>query len=190
MKAREPLGMGNEPLVAGIDIGTSGVRCIVFDRRGAAKTSAYREYPTIVERSDWAELDPEVVVGATVAVVGEAVEAAAVQWPSARVEAVGLSSALFSVMALDRDGRPLTRVLPWMDNRAAGESDRLVDEGLGHELYGKTGCRVHPMYPLSKVLWLQGHEPEVWQAADKFVSIKEYVIWRLFGTYVVDYSVA
>ncbi|MGE5506949.1 MAG: FGGY family carbohydrate kinase, partial [Chitinophagales bacterium] len=178
------------PLVAGVDIGTSGVRCLVFDRAGALLSTSYREYPTISERAGWAELDPEAILDATITVIAEAAQAALAASPGGRIEAVGLSSALFSVMAVDSAGRPLTRVLPWMDNRAAGEAEELVASGLAQECYQRTGCRVHPMYPLSKLVWLRRHAPGVWQAARRFISIKEHVVEQLTGQRAVDYSVA
>lgn len=182
--------MTGQPLVAGVDIGTSSARCLVFDLAGNIVATSSREYPIVAERPGWAELDPEDVFGAVVAVVAEAVGNASTRLPGARVAAVGLSSTLFSLLALDAAGKPLTRVLTWMDNRAAGEAAELTASGQAHELYLRTGCRVHPMYPLSKLLWLRKHQPELWGAVDRFVSIKEYVVERLTGERAVDYSVA
>lgn len=181
---------GREELVAGVDLGTSSVRCILFDRGGMVRASASREYPIVSERPGWAELDPETVFEATLSVIAEAVAFARERWPSTSVAAVGLSAALFSVLAVDAAGRPLTRALTWMDNRAAGEAGRLAESAAAHDLYLRTGCRVHPMYPLSKLLWLREHAPEVWAAADRFISLKEHLIERLFGERVVDFSVA
>jgi gluconokinase len=177
-------------LIAGVDLGTSSVRCLLFDLDGQVRSSAAREYPTLSDRPGWAELAPETLLEATLEVIGRAVKAAAERWPGARVEAVGFSSHLFSVVAVDGDGRPLTRLLTWMDNRAAGEADRLSASGQAHDLYLRTGCRVHPMYPLSKLFWLKAHQPDTWQAARRFISAKEYVVERLFGERAVDYSVA
>lgn len=182
--------MSAHRLVAGLDFGTSGVKALLFDPKGLLKASAAGEYPTHSPRPGWAELDPEEVFTATVRVLGEAVAAARAQDPQAEVEAVGLSSALFNLLAVDGAGRPLTRVLTWMDNRAAAEAERLAQSGLAHELYLRTGCRVHPMYPLSKLVWLKEHEPEVWRKAARFLSLKEYLVERLCGARVVDYSLA
>lgn len=179
-----------EPLVAGVDLGTSSVRCLLFDRSGRVRAAAAREYPTLAERPGWAELDPDQVLAATVGVLGDAVRRAGKAGEVGEVAAVGLSSCLFSVLAVDGAGRPLTRALTWMDNRAAAEAEALAATPEAHELYLRTGCRVHPMYPLSKLLWLKANAPDLWQSAPRFVSLKEYVIERLFGERVVDYSVA
>ena len=60
----------------------------------------------------------------------------------------------------------------------------------GHEIYRRTGTPIHPMSPLSKLLWMKEEEPELYTSAYKFISIKEYVIYQLFSRYVVDYSIA
>ncbi len=46
------------------------------------------------------------------------------------------------------------------------------------------------MSPLVKLLWLQQAMPAVWGRARRFVGIKEYVLARLCGSYVVDHSIA
>lgn len=60
----------------------------------------------------------------------------------------------------------------------------------GHEIYRRTGTPIHPMSPLSKLLWMKEEEPDLYARAYKFISIKEYVIYQLFAQYVVDYSIA
>ena len=46
------------------------------------------------------------------------------------------------------------------------------------------------MSPLSKLLWLRDTQPDLFEAAARFVSIKEHIFQRLFGEYVVDHSIA
>ncbi|HBY71991.1 MAG TPA: gluconate kinase, partial [Lachnospiraceae bacterium] len=49
--------------------------------------------------------------------------------------------------------------------------------GKGIELYKKTGTPCHPMSPLYKIMWLRDHEEEIFAKTEKFISIKEYVIF-------------
>lgn len=46
------------------------------------------------------------------------------------------------------------------------------------------------MSPLCKIKWLQQNEPQLFSLTAKFVSIKEYIWYQLFGEYVVDHSLA
>jgi gluconokinase len=46
------------------------------------------------------------------------------------------------------------------------------------------------MSPLPKLLWLKEEEPDVFRQAHRFVSVKDYVLYRLYGDYVTDHSLA
>ena len=57
-------------------------------------------------------------------------------------------------------------------------------------IYRRTGTPIHPMSPLVKLAWLRDEQPKLFAAAARFIGIKEYVFFRLFGRYVVDHSIA
>ncbi len=57
-------------------------------------------------------------------------------------------------------------------------------------IYRRTGTPIHPMSPLVKLLWLRHEQASVWSRARRFVGIKEFVLRRLCGEYVVDHSIA
>ena len=65
----------------------------------------------------------------------------------------------------------------------------------GHEIYLRTGTPIHPMSPLSKLVWLQNEQAELFAKSykfisiNKFISIKEY-FYKLYKEYVIDYSIA
>ena len=58
------------------------------------------------------------------------------------------------------------------------------------ELYLRTGTPIHPMSPVTKLMWMRHELPSLFSQAAKFISIKEYVYFKLFGQYVVDHSIA
>jgi gluconokinase len=97
---------------------------------------------------------------------------------------------MHSLLAVDEKDRPLTGVLTWADDRAAPQALAARNNPVFDQLYGITGCPVHWMYPLYKILWLREERPDLFQAARRFVSGKEYICRRLCGEWVVDYSIA
>lgn len=103
---------------------------------------------------------------------------------------LSFSSAMHSVIAVDAEGRPLTPCITWADNRSGEYTARLKREQVGHDLYLRTGTPIHPMSPLTKLMWMRHEEQELFAKTYKFISIKEYVVAKLFGEYVVDYSIA
>ena len=46
------------------------------------------------------------------------------------------------------------------------------------------------MSPITKVMWLRNEHPGVFNETDKFIGIKEYIIYKFFNEYVMDYSLA
>ena len=173
-----------------IDLGSSGVRALLFTPQGRVLSEAAREIPVTARLPGQAEVDPDAVVDAALAVVRQAVLEASTAGAGVRVEALGLSAALFSVMGVDGAGRPVTPVYTWMDRRAGAVVARHRDDPAARALYRRTGCPLHAMYPVAKVRWLRESDPERFKRARRFISLKEYLLHRLFGEYVVDVSVA
>lgn len=174
-------------LYMGIDIGTTGVRAALFDRDGNLKSIDYREYPMICTQPGMAELEPSVVFSAFLEVTRNCIEKSGTN--PQNVQAIGLGTQLFSFIALDGSGRCLTNVMTWADNRSFLQTEFIEREYNCKFLYDITGCRVqHPMYPLSKILWLKETRPEIFEKTHKYVSIKEYILYRLFGDFFIDYA--
>lgn len=169
--------------VVGLDIGTSSARALAFDGDGRLLASAARSYELVHPCPGRAELDPKVVTDAACIALAEVCSQTAVR-------AVALSTFMHSLMALDEHDRPLTRLVTWADARSAPQTTRLGQGGDALALYRRTGVPLHPMSPLTKLLWFAEEQPEVFRNAARWVSIKELLLHRLTGEWVVDRSAA
>ena len=49
---------------------------------------------------------------------------------------------------------------------------------------------MHPMAPIYKLLWLKDKKQELFNQAEKWIGIKEYLIFRLTGKLVIDTTMA
>ena len=176
-------------LIAAVDIGTSSTRALLFDDARFTGQSASVEYALKSPEPGAAELDAMEVMNAVVKCIHDLTQMAGVG-----IECVALSSAMHSLLAVDADGMPLTPVFTWADNRAAvvlsTALEWLPPTVSSHSLYLETGVPFHPMSPLLKLAWLRQTRPAVFNAAHKFVSIKELVCHQLFGRWIVDDSIA
>lgn len=172
----------------GIDIGTTSTKAVLFEENGTIVASANEGYPLYTPTADVAEQDPEEIFSAVLTSIKQLMEQSGID--PTKVLLVSFSTAMHSVIPVDADGKPLMRCLTWADNRSVEWAEKLKNELGGHEIYMRTGTPIHPMSPLSKLLWLRHDMPEIFNKASKFISIKEYVFAKMFGEYVVDHSIA
>ncbi|TYR79472.1 gluconokinase [Priestia megaterium] len=178
----------NTKYAIGVDIGTTSTKSVLFSTDGTVISSFGVEYPLYSPIPDMAEQDPDEIFQAVVTTIQTVIEKSRVN-PN-DILCVSFSSAMHSVIAVDQKGKPLTRCITWADNRSAKWADKIKNEWNGHEIYLRTGTPVHPMSPLSKLTWLRYEQPELVARTYKFISIKEYVFYKLFNEYVIDYSIA
>ncbi len=106
------------------------------------------------------------------------------------IRAISFSAAMHSVIAVDSEGKPLTNAIIWADTRSVKQAAALRQSDTGTLIYNKTGTPVHPMSPLCKIIWLRETRPQLFAQVHKFISVKEYLFYVLFGKYLVDYSIA
>lgn len=171
-------------LILAIDVGTSGARAVVFDAQANYLWHVRKPYPMLYPHPGWNEQDPHIVTNAVI----EALKEAVFRLPAAEsLEAVVFSSQMYSILALDKNGTPLSNSLTWGDSRSTGLAE-MSRRAASPELPRRTGCPVQPIYPLAKIRWLKAHLDLPTEV--KFVSIKDYVLFCLTGELVADWSSA
>lgn len=181
--------MPSQERYLGIDMGTSGVKAVLFDSFGHVTASGHSHCVLNTGPAGRAELYPDAILNAVVEAVKLCTSSSSCV-PS-KIEAVGFSCHHHSLMAVDGKGEPLTNILTWADNRAAKEAEVLGRSSNVAHWYHRTGCRnAHPMYPLSKIIWFRENEAATFAEADRFVTAKEYVLFKLFGIWAVDDTLA
>ena len=180
--------MVNQDYMIGVDVGTTSTKAVLFREDGTIAATAGGEYPLHTPAPAVAEQDPDQIFLTVITSINRIMTDSGID-PD-RVMFVSFSSAMHSMIAVDQNGQPLTRCITWADNRSAKWSAKLKKELGGQELYLRTGTPIHPMSPLTKLMWLQHEEPELFQKTSKFISIKEYIYFKLFQQFVVDHSIA
>jgi gluconokinase len=168
-----------------IDIGTTATKGVIFDSKGTPVTMVRKNYPMLTPQPDWAEQDPEVVLKGVLEAIKEACQNKPM---GVDIDAVSFSSQMYSIIALSPKGHPLSNSLIWSDRRSATTAEAFRQLPQAKEIYQSTGCPIDAIYPLSKIAWLKNTDQG--KKASKFISIKEYVLHRLIGDYVADWSIA
>jgi len=174
--------------VIGADMGTTTVKAVAFDATGHEIARAEQTLALTHSEEGAAEQDPVAVYASVSQTIGQAARHA--QASGYTVERIGLSAAMHSLLPVDSADRPLAPAMTWMDTRAREDARALWDSPEGRDLYARTGTPIHPMAPLPKLLWLRRARPQIFNAAARFVSLKEWVWRQWFGEWSVDASIA
>jgi gluconokinase len=98
------------------------------------------------------------------------------------VAAVGITTFWHSLLGLGRDGRPITPLLLWMDNRSGPDAETLRATLDTAAVHARTGCILHPSAWPAKLHWLRRTQPETFAAAARWVSFADYLAEQLTGT--------
>jgi gluconokinase len=175
------------PYILAIDIGTTSTKGLAVSSTGEVFASHQIYYPTSYPQSNFAEQDPQLIYNAVVEVISKVFQQVS---GNHQIKGISLSSAMHSILAVNADAEPLTPLIIWADTRSTPQASVLRNSPLGKELHHQTGAPIHPMSPLCKLMWWKENNPELIRTAHKFISIKEFVVHRICGEYVVDFSIA
>ncbi|MTT31340.1 gluconokinase [Terrilactibacillus sp. BCM23-1] len=172
----------------GVDIGTTSTKAVVFGDKGKVISMHHVEYPLLSPAPSIAEQDPDEIFEAVMKTIKLSINKAKINPEDLHL--VSFSSAMHSLIAMDENGKPLTRCITWADGRAKKWAEKIKNELNGIEIYKRTGTPIHPMSPLAKIAWLRTDYPDLFNKTRKFIGIKEYIFYKLFDRYLIDYSLA
>jgi xylulokinase len=174
--------------IMGLDIGTTGCKSTVLSPSGKVLASRYLEYEA-KRAAGLHEMDAEEVWRCVKTVVSAAAQQSA-QESGEEVDAIGISSFGESAVPVDENGNPLACAILYTDPRGL-EQTQLLCERLGEgRIAALTGLPPNRMYTLPKLMWFKAFRPEIYRKAYKFLLFEDYILFRLTGECVIDYSLA
>ena len=169
--------------IAGLDIGTTGCKCTVFDEDGQYLGKAYRDYP-VRRRVTGHEIDVSTIMEGVLEAIGEM----AAQYPD--IGGIGITSFGETFVMTDEAGNPLHDAMLYTDPRGADEVKALSGKLGEMHIAEVTGLRPHEMYSLPKLMWIKAHRPEIYEQAKHIFLMQDYVVFHLTGAAQIDYSLA
>lgn len=169
--------------IAGLDIGTTGCKCTVFDEKGKYLGKAYRDYPVLRSIGNH-EIDITAIMEGVYAVIREMAEA----FPD--IAGLGVTSFGETFVLTDEKGNPLHLAMLYTDPRGAEECRELTEKTGEKTIANITGLRPHEMYSISKLMWIKKHQPAIYKEAKHIFLMEDYVVFHLTGKAQIDYSLA
>ena len=174
----------------GVDIGTYESKGALTTLDGKLIQKAVRPHKLSVPRPGWAEHDAEKTWWVDFCeIIHELLDHSGV-FPS-QIAAVGVSAIGPTVLPVDKAGRALRpAILYGIDTRSVAEIDELNKELGAETVFEQCGKYLTTQSAGPKIRWLQKHEPEIYQKADKFVTATTFLVQRLTGNCVIDHYTA
>lgn len=178
------------PLVLALDIGTSSVRSVLFDRLGRAVegVEAHQALEVRSSADGASEVDPEVVIE----LVCRCLDAVLIQAGplTQQIAGVGVCTFVNNILGVNESGQAITLVTTYADTRAEVEVPWLRSEFDETSVHDRTGCPFHSSYLPTRLRWLGRTQPDLFRQVARWISIGEYLELKLFGDAALSYSVA
>ena len=171
--------------VLGLDIGTSGTRALLVDEAGSILASGTAGHqPFASPQPGWAEQDPRDWWQAAVQAIRQAIHASGLS-PHA-ISCVGFSGQMHGAVLLDKNHEVVRPAMIWCDQRTEAQSRQLAGMFGVDRLIQLTCNPPLTNFTLTKLLWLQQHEPKNWERVRYVMLPKDYVRFRLTGESATD----
>lgn len=171
-------------LYIGIDLGTSAVKLLLMDEAGKIQKIVSREYPLYFPKPGWSEQNPEDWYIQAVEGLKELTAAC----DRSQVAGIGFGGQMHGLVILDREDRVIRPAILWNDGRTVRETDYLNQEIGKEKLSACTANIAFAGFTAPKVLWVKNQEPENFARIEKLMLPKDYLAYRLSGTFCTDVS--
>lgn len=165
----------------GVDFGTTALKACLFDEKGNRLASQSVQYK-LITKGEFIEFDANEFFNVFSSTVKKITD-------KFHVDALSLDTQGETLIVLDKAGEPLMNAIIWLDNRAEEQAKEMEKKFGLENIYNLTGQAEIPAgYPAPKIQWIRENMPEIFQKADKFLLLEDYIIYRMTGKFVASRS--
>lgn len=171
-------------LYIGIDLGTSAMKLLLMNEAGVIKNIVSKEYPLYFPNPGWSEQNPEDWWAALKAGIIELTDG----YEKEQVAGISFGGQMHGLVILDEKDQVIRPAILWNDGRTAEECNYL-NEKIGKEKLSEYTANIaFAGFTAPKLLWVKKHEPENFARIKKIMLPKDYLAYRLSGTFCTDVS--
>lgn len=170
----------------GIDFGTGGAKTALIDNTGEVIGYAFEEYPIITPHPGWSEHDAHNYWAATCRMIRKVISDNAID--ASRIKGVAVSSALPSLVLVDKDSNPVHNAYNLMDKRATRQVEWIIQNIGSDKVFevSKNRLEDHPM--IVNLLWEKENRGEDFKRVTKALTIDGFINLKLTGKATGHYS--
>lgn len=170
----------------GIDLGTSGLKTVLFDENGTRIVSKTKEYPLYQPENGWAEQKPEDWWDACIQTVQSVL--ATSQINPASISGIGISGQMHGLVMLDENNNVLCDAILWCDGRTSVECQEITDTIGKNRLIEISANPALTGFTAGKILWVRKHKPELYARCKHILLPKDYLRLKLTGIFATEVS--
>lgn len=168
----------------GVDLGTSAVKLLLMDEKGKIRKIVSKEYPLYFPHPGWSEQKPEDWFAQSMAGIKELVS----ECDRSQVKGISFGGQMHGLVALDEKDEVIRPAILWNDGRTGKQTDYLNDVIRKEKLSKYTANIAFAGFTAPKILWMKENEPENFARICKIMLPKDYLAYRLSGTFCTEYS--
>ena len=166
----------NKKYLAAIDVGTTGVKSIIFDLSGNVVSNSYEEYSCTYPKAGWVEQDCEMLINAVYKTNKEAIAKSGINVNE--ICSIAVSTQRSSTIFMDENKKPL-KMISWLDNRAVEEADEIASVIGREKFYEITGLPLCATWMLPKILHTRKFDEELFGKTRKIIQLQDYILLSL-----------
>lgn len=171
-------------LYIGIDLGTSAVKLLLMNEKGEIQNIVSKEYPLYFPHPGWSEQHPEDWFLQSV----EGLKELTADCDRSQVAGISFGGQMHGLVALDSEDQVIRPAILWNDGRTGEETDYL-NQVVGKEKLSECTANIaFAGFTAPKILWMKKHEPENFAKISKIMLPKDYLAYRLSGSFCTDVS--
>lgn len=168
----------------GVDLGTSAVKLLLMEGNGKIANVVSKEYPLYFPNPGWSEQKPEDWWTAVMEGLKELTEG----FDKSQVAGISFGGQMHGLVILDKDDNVIRPALLWNDGRTFEETDYLNNVIGKDKLSEYTANIAFTGFTAPKILWIKNKEPENFAKIAKIMLPKDYIAYKLSGSFCTDVS--
>ena len=176
--------MSNKKLLLGLDVSTTGAKALLIDSGGHVVSSATNPLHLSTPHPLWSEQDPADWWAGMAQSISQVLAQAGIDGKD--IAAIGLTGQMHGLVLLDAAGKVLRPAILWNDQRTAAQCDTIRERVGKERLIQITGNDALTGFTAPKILWVQEHEPEIYNQVEHILLPKDYIRYCLTGEYAMD----
>ena len=168
----------------GVDLGTSAVKLLLMEESGKICNIVSKEYPLFFPHPGWSEQNPEDWYTQSMAGMKELTEGI----DRSQVAGISFGGQMHGLVTLDDQDQVIRPAILWNDGRTSEETDYLNNVIGKDKLSQYTANIAFAGFTAPKILWMKKNEPEKFAKVVKIMLPKDYLAYRLSGSFCTDVS--